>query len=94
MRIRPHPVAASMAGAAALRLLGCTWRVERRGLDREREARLLSKAVIYPFWHGRLLALSWTHRHRKIQVLASEHYDGDLMGRIICLLYTSPSPRD
>ncbi|MBN1885955.1 MAG: lysophospholipid acyltransferase family protein [Candidatus Krumholzibacteriota bacterium] len=86
MRLRLHPGAASVVGAAAVALLGATWRIEIRGLEREREARGLSGNVIYPFWHGRLLALSWTHRGRHVQVLASEHYDGDLMGRIIARL--------
>ena len=39
--------------------------------------------VIFAFWNGRLLVLSWSHRNRKVHVLASEHYDGDLMGKTI-----------
>ena len=49
-------------------------------------ARGMSKQVIFAFWHGRLLVLSYSHRGRKIQVLASEHQDGDLMGRAITWL--------
>ncbi len=69
-----------------MRLIGITWRVEYRGLDNLRKARDASGNVILAFWHGRLLALSYTHRGKNIQVLASEHYDGDLMGRIIARL--------
>lgn len=43
----------------------------------------MSPQVIFVFWHGRLLVLSYSHRNRRIQVLASEHPDGDLMGRTI-----------
>ena len=50
------------------------------------EARKRYGRVIFAFWHGRLLVLSYSHRGRRIQVLASEHEDGDLMGRAITWL--------
>ena len=70
-------------GAFLIRLFGRTWRVESKGEDHLEHARRLSGQVIFSFWHGRLLVLSYTHRGREIQVLASEHPDGDLMGRTI-----------
>jgi lysophospholipid acyltransferase (LPLAT)-like uncharacterized protein len=73
----------SLFGSILIRLLGSTWRVEWKGEDHIERARRLSGQVIFAFWHGRLLVLSYTHRHREIQVLASEHSDGDLMGRTI-----------
>ena len=69
-----------------IRLLGLTWRIEWRGMENYAAARGMSKQVIFAFWHGRLLVLSYTHRGRRIQVLASEHQDGDLMGRAITWL--------
>ncbi len=60
-----------------------TWRVE---LDRPEvfdNARERSQNLIFAFWHGRLLPLSWVYRNRKIHVLASEHRDGDLLARTI-----------
>ncbi len=72
-----------MFGSLLIRLLGATWRVEWRGEEHLERAREHSERVIFCFWHGRLLVLSYTHRHREIQVLASEHPDGDLMGRTI-----------
>ncbi len=73
-------------GAVVIRLLGLTWRIEWRGIEHCAAAREISKQVIFAFWHGRLLVLSYSHRGRSIQVLASEHQDGDLMGRAITWL--------
>ncbi len=86
MRIRVSPTAASFLAALFIRVLGATWRIEWRGLEKIAEARRLSRQVIYAFWHGRLLVFSYSHRHRNVQVLASEHPDGDLMGRTIARL--------
>ena len=73
-------------GAQIIRLLGLTWRIEWEGMEHYETARGLSKQIIFVFWHGRLLALSYSHRGRGIQVLASEHQDGDMMGRAITWL--------
>lgn len=86
MRILIHRGATSFLGSQVIRLLGITWRIEWRGLEHLRTARGMSPQVIFAFWHGRLLVLSFSHRHRNIQVLASEHQDGDLMGRTIAWL--------
>jgi lysophospholipid acyltransferase (LPLAT)-like uncharacterized protein len=83
MKLPIHLGIASFLGAGLIRLLGATWRIEWNGLEHLEEARRLSPQVIFSFWHGRLLVLSFSHRNRKIQVLASEHQDGDLMGRTI-----------
>jgi lysophospholipid acyltransferase (LPLAT)-like uncharacterized protein len=50
------------------------------------QARDHHPSVIYAFWHGRMLALSFSHRNQAIQVLASEHQDGEMMGQTIRLL--------
>lgn len=41
------------------------------------------KSVIYAFWHGRMLILTYSHRNRKIHVLISQHRDGEYIARII-----------
>jgi lysophospholipid acyltransferase (LPLAT)-like uncharacterized protein len=77
---------AAFLGAGLIRLIGMTWRirvVDEHYLD---AARRLSPSVIYAVWHGRMLALSYSHRNRKIHVLASEHRDGELMGQTIRFL--------
>ncbi|MCK4549286.1 MAG: lysophospholipid acyltransferase family protein, partial [Candidatus Krumholzibacteria bacterium] len=83
MKIRPNAKVVSFLASLMIRLLGVTWRLEIRGGERLDRARKISERVIYAFWHGRLLALSWSHRNRNVHVLASEHYDGDLMGKTI-----------
>ena len=83
MKIRLNPKITSFFASILVRILGVTWRMEMRGGERLERAREMSERVIFAFWHGRLLVLSWSHRGRQIQVLASEHYDGDLMGKII-----------
>jgi lysophospholipid acyltransferase (LPLAT)-like uncharacterized protein len=83
MKIRIHKGAASLFGALYIRALGTTLRVEWRGMHNFETARKMSPQVIFAFFHGRLLVLSFTHRNRNIHVLASEHDDGDLMGKTI-----------
>ena len=86
MKISIHAGVASFVGSVVIRLSGFTWRIEWRGLEHLAAARRMSPQVVFAFWHGRLLVLSYSHRHRDIQVLASEHQDGDLMGRTITWL--------
>ncbi|MCD6380207.1 lysophospholipid acyltransferase family protein [bacterium] len=83
MKIRMHPGIISFLGSFLIRLLGFTWRVEWKGMENLEKARGLSENVIFSLWHGRLLALIYTHRGRNIQVLTSEHYDGYLIGKTI-----------
>jgi lysophospholipid acyltransferase (LPLAT)-like uncharacterized protein len=72
-------------GATLIRLLGYSWTIEfdESSLVPVRERH---PVLIYAFWHGRLLPLSFTHRGRSAQILASEHRDGELMGQTIRFL--------
>ncbi len=83
MKIRPNAKVTSFLASLMIRILGVTWRIEIRGKERLAAARKISDRVIFTFWHGRLLALSWSHRNSHVYILASEHYDGDLMGKTI-----------
>lgn len=49
------------------------------------EERLIKNGqrFVYAFWHGRLLLLSYTHRRRGINVMVSEHRDGELIAQVI-----------
>jgi lysophospholipid acyltransferase (LPLAT)-like uncharacterized protein len=38
--------------------------------------------VIFAFWHGRMLPLLYAHRSRGIQILISQHRDGEIIARI------------
>jgi lysophospholipid acyltransferase (LPLAT)-like uncharacterized protein len=73
--------AISVVGSTVIRLLGYSWRVDEHDDGHETRARELSPNIIYAFWHGRLLPLSFTHRNRSAQILASEHRDGERLGR-------------
>jgi hypothetical protein len=73
-------------GSVFIRILGATWRLHFYDEPPLEELRGRSPGIIYAFWHGRFLPLSYTHRNRSIHVLASEHRDGELMGRIISRL--------
>ncbi|RKZ08869.1 hypothetical protein DRQ05_00725 [bacterium] len=83
MRIKVNRRLTSFMGALFIWLLGHTWRIEWRGIEHLKTARTVSGQTVFALWHGRLFVLSYTHRKRNIQVLASEHEDGDLMGKTI-----------
>lgn len=76
----------ALSGSFLIRVLGHSWSVRTSGEDYLQRARTHHPSVIFAFWHGRMLALSFTHRSRAIQVLASEHQDGEMMGRTIRML--------
>jgi lysophospholipid acyltransferase (LPLAT)-like uncharacterized protein len=86
MKIRVHPGIASFIGSLVIRILGATWRIEWRNLENLEKARALAKQGIVSFWHGRLIVIAYSHRKWGIHVLASEHPDGDLMGRSVAWL--------
>lgn len=71
------------AAAAVVRLLGVTWRLRLLGDERLARAREQHPNVVFCFWHGRLLPLCWSHRNWGIEVLTSEHRDGELIGQTI-----------
>jgi lysophospholipid acyltransferase (LPLAT)-like uncharacterized protein len=73
----------AVTGATLVRALGLSWRMQIVGFEYEEAARAHAARVIYTFWHGRLLPLSWSYRGRSIQVLASEHRDGERLGQVI-----------
>ncbi len=83
MKIRLNAKVTSFFASVLIRILGATWRMEIRGVEHLEQARKMSDSVIFVSWHGRLLVLSWSHRGSKVYILASEHYDGDLMGKTI-----------
>jgi lysophospholipid acyltransferase (LPLAT)-like uncharacterized protein len=59
-----------------IRILGFTWRIEWRGNEHLERAREMSPQIIFSFWHGRLLVLSYSHRKKDIQVLGFGHVKG------------------
>jgi len=79
----------SRLSALLILLLGFTWRVRWIGRERVRAARDVGGDgggegnVIYAFWHGRMLALCFSHRRQKIHIMVSEHRDGEMIARTV-----------
>ncbi len=70
-------------GPLFIRAMGVTLRTRRNGLENLARARQESGNVIYAFWHGRLLPLSYLHRDEGANVLVSTHQDGEYITRVI-----------
>jgi lysophospholipid acyltransferase (LPLAT)-like uncharacterized protein len=73
----------SLLGPFFIFLLGKTLRIKWMGEENLRDIRMKNGKVLYAFWHGRMLILSYSHRRRKIPVLISQHRDGEIIARII-----------
>ncbi len=71
-----------MLGALFLLALGGTWRLRFRGTGYVRQLRARGHRPIYAFWHGRLLVLAYSHRERRIQIMISEHGDGEMIAQV------------
>ena len=74
---------ASLIGPIFIFLLGKTLRIKWIGEENLNPIRKNQGQVIYAFWHGRMLILSYSNRWQKIHVLISQHRDGELIARII-----------
>jgi len=74
-----------MLAAGVLTALGRSWRLEWEGLERIEAARRQSPGgnVIYAVWHSSLAILAWTHRRRDVQILVSQHRDGELIAGVL-----------
>ncbi|HJQ20182.1 MAG TPA: lysophospholipid acyltransferase family protein [Gemmatimonadaceae bacterium] len=70
------------AGGLVLRALAHTWRVRFINPEIVRELRDRNESWIFVLWHHDILPLVWTHRHRNVSVMISEHRDGELIARI------------
>jgi hypothetical protein len=57
------------------------WRIE---IDPALQAWLdAGNPVVWAFWHGQILPLTYTHRDRGAQVMVSRNKDGELITRVI-----------
>jgi lysophospholipid acyltransferase (LPLAT)-like uncharacterized protein len=74
---------AEHVGPLLIRGLGLTLRLERVGQANIEEAKRTTAIVVYTFWHGRLLPLTYYHRNEGINVLVSTHQDGEYIARVI-----------
>jgi len=84
-----HAIAPSI-GAALVRLVGLTWRVQIVGAEHVEGYWREGRPVIYMVWHGRILLVPWLTRRlrrtrgaRAPRVLASRSRDGELVARYV-----------
>jgi lysophospholipid acyltransferase (LPLAT)-like uncharacterized protein len=63
-----------------------TLQVDWLGEEHVRAVEREGERVLYAFWHGQLLTLTYTHRGRGIVVLVSRHKDGEIISQILCRL--------
>ena len=84
-------VAFSLVGrlsAGAISLLGGTLSIRMIGEEYLERAREGGRSVLYAFWHEGLLVATYAFRRQGIQVLVSQHRDGELIARAIeCMGY-------
>lgn len=65
----------------AVRLLRRTMRFEYRNFDYLKERHARGENLIYAFWHGRLLMMSYGYFGSCLTLLVSSHKDGELVKR-------------
>ncbi len=73
----------ALAGSTVIRCLGCTWRIKEINPEMDQRARDHFPNIIYTIWHGRMLVNAFTHRNRNMQMLASAHRDGEIIGQTV-----------
>ncbi|MDE0005622.1 MAG: lysophospholipid acyltransferase family protein [Rhodospirillaceae bacterium] len=74
--------------AGAIGLLGRSLSIQRVGAEYLEQAREGGRKVLYAFWHEGLLVATYAFRRQGIQVLVSQHRDGELIARAIeCMGY-------
>ena len=71
------------AGQLLLDAILHTARFEVEGDERHAELVAQKQPVIYVLWHGRLLPLTFMHRHRNVAALISQSKDGEYISRIV-----------
>lgn len=75
--------AVASVSTGLLNTLLATVRFEVDGEQHYQALRESGKPFIYALWHGRLLPLSYYHRHQQIGTLISRSADGEYIARIV-----------
>ncbi len=70
-------------GGGLLRTVLATTRVERIDAEPCDALRAEGRSLIYVLWHGRLLPLSYHHRHWNVVTLISASADGEYIARVV-----------
>ncbi|MFQ6104157.1 MAG: lysophospholipid acyltransferase family protein [Candidatus Glassbacteria bacterium] len=69
-------------GALMIKLLMCTLRISIEGQEKLDAIHVRGGKVIYTFWHGQMLILTYTHRNNNIHIVISNHRDGEIIAQI------------
>jgi len=70
-------------GAAVLRFLAGTGRMRVSGYERYQALRAGSRGTILALWHRELFAGVYAFRSLSIRMIVSQHFDGELITRVI-----------
>jgi len=70
-------------GAAVIRALGRSMRIETRGHEQVDALYKKGKNIILAFWHAQQLMIPFGYRGPCAHVLISQHQDGEIIARII-----------
>ena len=70
-------------GAAVIRGLGRSMRIDTRGQEQIDALYRDGKRVIIAFWHARQLMMPLTYRGAEAHILISRHQDGEIIARIV-----------
>ena len=70
-------------GEPVLRVLARTWRIEERGTAGWRAERAAGRPLLFTYWHGHLLPITWARRADGMTGMVSEHADGEIISRIV-----------
>jgi lysophospholipid acyltransferase (LPLAT)-like uncharacterized protein len=76
----------SWLGLQSLRLLALTWRFRVVNPEVLVAFRAQGRSVVQVFWHGQLLSVLWSIRHKQVAAMVSEHGDGEIIGRAAAAL--------
>ncbi|MBI4409710.1 MAG: lysophospholipid acyltransferase family protein [Gemmatimonadetes bacterium] len=74
---------AGRSGQLLLDALLGTARFEVQGAQHYREQLRAGRPVIFVLWHGRLVPLTYLHRHQGIATLISRSEDGEYIARVV-----------
>jgi lysophospholipid acyltransferase (LPLAT)-like uncharacterized protein len=76
--------------AGLIRLIGLTLRYEDRTEEGVTPGHLISGASVFAFWHRSMIACAYRFRNRKIAILISPSFDGELIARTLMRLGFCP----
>ena len=69
-------------GAALVWLICKTMRITIIGRERADSVRGGGGRVVFALWHAELLLLSYVHRFQRVQVIISQHGDGEIIAQV------------